>query len=86
MARDTPSLASLAKWSRSGSAVLRVNAAGILAKVRSPLVDNEAIAVLRADGDVRELYLAAVLSRVLTMPWGAACDLAAKGDGLPDAA
>jgi hypothetical protein len=84
VARDTPSLASLAQWSRSGSAVLRVNAAGILAKVRSPPVDNEAIAVLRAAGAVRERYLAAVLARVLTLPWDAAYDLATGEDGLPD--
>ncbi|MDT4994806.1 MAG: hypothetical protein QOH97_4698 [Actinoplanes sp.] len=84
VARDAPCLASLTKWSLSGSSVLRVNAAGILAKIRSPLVDNEAIAALRADGDVRELYLTAVLSRVLTVPWDTAHSLAASGRGLPD--
>ena len=85
VSRDTPSLAALAKWSRSGTAVLRVNAAGILAKVKSPLVDNEAIAVLRDDGDVRERYLTAVLSRVLTLPWDAAYNVATSGHGLTDA-
>jgi hypothetical protein len=54
---------------RSGKAVLRVNASGILAKTGSPLVDNEAVSVLRTDGDVRELYLTAVVSRVLNIPW-----------------
>jgi transcriptional regulator with XRE-family HTH domain len=70
---DTPSLASLTKWARRGSAVIRVNAVGILAKVGSPLVDTEAITVLRADAEVRELYLTAVLGRVLALPRSMAC-------------
>lgn len=84
VARDTPSLASLAKWSRSGNPVLRVNATGILAKIGSPFVDNEAVAVLRADGDVRERYLTAVLARLLGMPWDDAHNLAAGRGGVPD--
>jgi transcriptional regulator with XRE-family HTH domain len=79
VARDPASIACLAKWSRSGRAVLRVNATGILAKVRSPLVDNEAVTVLRGDGDVRELYLTAVIARVLNLPWDDAGDLARGG-------
>jgi len=86
VARDTPSLASLTKWSRSGNSVLRVNAAGILAKIGSPVIDNEAVAALRADGDVCERYLTAVLSRVLTVPWDTAYNLAASGSGVPDSA
>lgn len=82
VARDTPSMAALANWSRSGTAVLRVNAAGILAKIGSPLVDSEAVAVLRRDGDVRERYLTAVLSRILTLPWDAAYNLATTRGGL----
>ncbi|GAB1688796.1 helix-turn-helix domain-containing protein [Krasilnikovia sp. M28-CT-15] len=82
VARDTPSLAALVKWSRAGTAVLRVNAAGILAKVGSPLVDSEAIAALRTNATVRELYLTAVLSRVLALPWGEANNLASSQSGL----
>lgn len=82
VARDTPSLASLVKWCRTGSAVLQVNAAGILAKVGSPLVDNEAVGILRTNGDVRERYLTAVLSRVLSMPWNDAYNAATTGTGL----
>ncbi|MEV6347826.1 helix-turn-helix transcriptional regulator [Actinoplanes sp. NPDC051851] len=78
VARNSPSIASLAKWSRSGKALLRVNAAGILAKVRSPTVDNEAISVIQADGEARELYLTAVLHRVLGLDWDASADLAAS--------
>jgi DNA-binding XRE family transcriptional regulator len=78
VARNFPSIASLAKWSRSGKALLRVNAAGILAKVGSPTIDNEAVSVLQADGEARELYLTAVLHRVLGLGWDAAASLAAS--------
>lgn len=78
VARNAPSIASLAKWSRSGKALLRVNAAGILAKVGSSTIDNEAVMVLQADAETRELYLTAVLHRVLGLDWNAAADLAAS--------
>jgi hypothetical protein len=74
---------SLIKWAGSGKSVLRVNAAGILAKVGSPLVNNEAVGVLRADGDVRTLYLTAVISRVLGVRWDDANDLAQGNGRLP---
>lgn len=79
--QDSGSLASLVKWSRSGSPVLRVNATGILAKVRSPLVDNEAIAALH-DAQVQRRYLAAVLARVLSVPWEVASTVVERGEGL----
>ena len=76
VARRFPSIASLAKWARSGKPLLRVNAAGILAKVKSPTIDNEAVAVLQADAEVRELYLTAVIHRVLGLSWDAAANMA----------
>ena len=85
VARDTPSVASLTKWSRSGNSVLRVNATGILAKIGSPVLDNEVVGVLRANGDVRERYMTAVLSRVLTLSWDEAHNVAAGRDGVGDA-
>jgi len=81
---DTSSLASLATWARSGPAVLRVNAAGILAKVRSPVADNAAVQVLKADPRVRELYLAAVVSRVLSKPWDDAFTIATADRSLSE--
>ncbi|BEL04327.1 hypothetical protein Q0Z83_025180 [Actinoplanes sichuanensis] len=69
VSQDAASLAALKKWSHRGEAVLRVNSAGILAKTRSSLAGTEAVTVLRTDGDVRELYATAVLSRVLALPW-----------------
>jgi transcriptional regulator with XRE-family HTH domain len=76
VARNGGSVASLVKWSRSGNALLRVNAAGILAKVRSPTLDNEAVAALQADREARMLYLTAVIHRVLGLTWDQASDLA----------
>ena len=81
--RYSPSVVALTKWSRSGKALLRVNAAGILAKIRNPMIDNEAVMVLRTDADVRELYLTAVLARVLSVPWDDANDLARGSGCLP---
>jgi hypothetical protein len=82
--RQAASVASLVKWTRLGSAVLRVNSVGILAKIRSPFADTEAINALRADGAVRELYLTAVLARILSLPWGEASTLATCGRGLTE--
>lgn len=39
--------------------------------------------MLRSDRDVRELYLAAVVSRVLGVPWSDAMSVAVGGDPLP---
>ncbi len=82
IARDTPSLASLAKWSRRGSPILRVNAAGILAKVGSPPIDNDVVQQLKIDPEVRELYSTAVVSRVLGMPWDDAGRIAVSAQPL----
>ncbi|SCL19030.1 Helix-turn-helix domain-containing protein [Micromonospora inyonensis] len=60
----------LTAWMRRGAtAVLRVNSAGILAKVGAPELGDAAICTLRADQDARHLYLTAVASRVLNLPW-----------------
>ncbi|MEU8329852.1 helix-turn-helix transcriptional regulator [Micromonospora sp. NPDC048839] len=66
----------LSAWMRTGAtAVLRVNAAGILAKVGAADLGDAAITALRADQDARQLYLTAVASRVLELPWEPAAHL-----------
>lgn len=67
--RETKSVAQLLSWLHDGSSpVLRVNAAGILAKMGSPeLADDVALALLR-DAEARELYLTAVRQRVGSDP------------------
>ena len=84
IARDTPSVASLYRWLNRGSAVLRVNSAGILAKVGSPTVDDDVVRALTADRDSRDLYLTAVVTRVLGMPWDDAKSIATEAQPLID--
>jgi hypothetical protein len=85
VAQDSGSVALLVKWSGAGRSLLRVNVAGVLAKMRSPTLGNEAVTAPRADRDVRELYLTAVAARVLRLPWDDAARLAAGGGYLPSA-
>jgi hypothetical protein len=68
--RDGAAAAALAAWMRDeSSTVLRVNAAGILAKLGAPSVTQNVIASLRCDDESRRLYLTAVVNRVLRLPW-----------------
>jgi len=63
----------LRRWMRDGSdAVLRVNAAGILAKVKGQDHAADVATSLRHDNDVRRLYSTAVLARVCGLDWQAA--------------
>jgi hypothetical protein len=79
--RETKSVAQLLSWLHDGSsAVLRVNAAGILAKTGSPeLADEVALALLR-DADTRRLYLAAVRQRVGVDPLHLVAELTNPAD------
>jgi hypothetical protein len=85
IARDTPSLASLVKWMNKGSPVLRVNSAGILAKIGSPVMDDDVVRALKADEESRHLYLTAVASRVLSVPWDDAGQIVSRTQPLQDA-
>lgn len=59
-------------------AVLRVNSAGILAKLGDPVLADEVIAILRGDEQLCARYLTAVISRVLAVEWQQATGLAAE--------
>jgi transcriptional regulator with XRE-family HTH domain len=73
----------LSQWMSGGSTpVLRVNSAGILAKLGQPEMADQVIAALRRDADTRHLYLTAVASRVLSLPWEQAGALAYRNAGL----
>lgn len=70
---------SLGQWAYQGpTAVLRVNAAGILAKVGQPAAGDHAIGAIHEDLDSRHLYLTAVTSRVLNVEWSHAGQLVAN--------
>jgi len=73
----------LTRWMRDGATpVLRVNSAGILAKLGPADISDDVITVLKGDVDSRHLYLTAVASRVLAMPWDEAGKLAANSPEL----
>ena len=75
--RDRPSAKNLTHWiKQSPSPVLRVNCAGVLAKLASPRFDDDVVRTLKSDVSTRRLYVTAVASRVLQLPWGEASQLA----------
>jgi transcriptional regulator with XRE-family HTH domain len=75
---DKASARKLRGWmTDGGSSVLRVNAAGILAKMPGQDAAEDVATILSADDDVRQLYTTAVLARVGALPWDAAARLAA---------
>ena len=63
--------------------VLRVNAAGILAKVPGPAEAVYVAAALDRDLDVRSRYMTAVIARVCGLDWPVAAQLAANPAGFP---
>jgi hypothetical protein len=78
--RDPHSADALRRWMvRAPSPVLRVNSAGVLAKVGGGLGD-EVVRALKRDVDSRHLYLTAVASRILDLPWAQAANLAVAVD------
>jgi hypothetical protein len=84
VAHDRPCIASMANRLRKGSPVLRVNSAGILAKLGAPVIDDDVIVALKKDDEARGLYLRAVVSRVLRLPWDEAGHLVTSGQPLRD--
>ncbi len=77
----------LTRWMRDGTTpVLRVNSAGILAKLGPADISDEVITVLKGDAETRQLYLTAVASRVLAMPWDEAGKLAVSATELTSTA
>lgn len=69
----------LREWlTKGGNAVLRVNCAGILAKLHEPTAVNTVVTTLKGDRDSRQLYVTAVSSRVLGLEWNQAAQLAAR--------
>jgi transcriptional regulator with XRE-family HTH domain/peptidyl-tRNA hydrolase len=77
--RHRPAADFLNEWMAKGvNAVLRVNSAGVLAKLGEPAVVDTVVANLKTDRDSRQLYLTAVSSRVLSLDWDQAAQLAAE--------
>ena len=77
VSRDSASVDALLSWMRDGATpVLRVNSAGILAKLGAADLADNVVTALKRDSDTRQLYLTAVVSRVLAFEWEAAARLA----------
>jgi hypothetical protein len=77
VSRDAASVDALLSWMRDGATpVLRVNSAGILAKLGAADLADTVVTTLKRDGDTRQLYLTAVVSRVLAFEWEAAARIA----------
>jgi hypothetical protein len=86
VSRDAASVDALLSWMRDGATpVLRVNSAGILAKLGAADLADTVVATLKRDSDTRQLYLTAVVSRVLAFEWEAAARLAATIESGPTA-
>jgi hypothetical protein len=67
---DRASTTKLRRWMRDGSEpVLRVNAAGILAKIPGQYESDTVIKMLSHDAEIRNLYLTAVTARVCGLEW-----------------
>ena len=82
---DRASRARLRRWMDNGDTpVLRVNAAGILAKTPGQDPAREVARVLANDQATRDLYLTAVISRVCAIEWPVAGRLA-RGETKPTA-
>lgn len=77
VARDERSVASLGRWMTHGAnPVLRVNAAGVLAKLGRARAVEAAVAQLKVHRPTRHRYLTAVAHRVLGLDWQHAGQLA----------
>jgi transcriptional regulator with XRE-family HTH domain len=75
---DAGSRRHLTAWMGDGETpILRVNAAGILAKLPGQGAAEQVANVLEADAEVRQLYTTAVFARVGALPWKTAATLAA---------
>lgn len=84
---DQACLGKLRRWMYDGSnPVLRVNAAGILAKVTGQDPAADVCRVLAHDHEARHLYMTAVTARVCGLDWATAERLAADPCSLPDKA
>jgi hypothetical protein len=72
----------LRRWLKDGdNPILRVNAAGILAKVPGQIEASHVTAALSQDPDVRSRYMTAVIARVCGLDWALAEQLAGNPAG-----
>lgn len=84
VAAHRPAVKVLGRWMATGSPVLRVNAAGVLAKLGPISLVDSVIGTLQENAAIRHLYLTAVVHRVCRLPWGKAEYVARRRAPLPE--
>ncbi|MGH4007015.1 MAG: helix-turn-helix domain-containing protein [Pseudonocardiaceae bacterium] len=81
---DQGTMTHLRRWLDDGdSPVLRVNAAGILAKIPGQCEASRVTAALVRDTDVRHRYMTAVVARICDLDWPVAAHLAENPADFP---
>jgi hypothetical protein len=81
---DRGTVTYLRRWLDDGDdPVLRVNAAGIMAKLPGQYEASRVAAALRRDKAVRSRYMTAVISRICGVDWLSAAHLAASPTAFP---
>ncbi|HVQ95113.1 MAG TPA: hypothetical protein VMU51_29035 [Mycobacteriales bacterium] len=81
VSEDRATIPTLRHWLYdSPEPLLRVNSAGILAKLGDPVVGDDVVRALRQDSGARHLYLTAIIARVLAIEWTSAAQLADEID------
>lgn len=81
---DRGTVARLKRWlDDSDNAVLRVNSAGILAKISGLAEASQVTAALTRDPEIRHRYMTAVVARVCGLDWPVAEQLANNPAGFP---
>lgn len=81
---DRGTVGHLRRWLDDGdNPVLRVNAAGILAKVPGQVEASHVATALSRDAEVRGRYMTAVVARVCGLDWSVAAQLAQDPAGFP---
>ena len=81
---DRGTVGHLRRWLDNGdNPVLRVNAAGILAKIPGQAESSHVTAALGRDLDVRSRYMTAVIARVCGLDWSVAAQLADNPAAFP---
>ena len=81
---DRGTVARLRRWLDDGdNPILRVNSAGILAKVPGQFEASRVAVALGRDADVRSRYMTAVVARVRSLDWPVAAQLTENPAGFP---
>lgn len=81
---DRGTVAHLRRWLDDGdNPVMRVNAAGILAKISGQIEASRVTAALGRDTEVRSRYMTAVAARVCGLDWQVAAQLTENPAGFP---